>query len=124
MDRLFFALGSLFGGLGVALGAFGSHLLRGRLPADLLANFETGVRYQMYHALALLAVAWAVGRWAGSSLPVAAGWAFVAGILLFSGSLIIMALTGMRWLGAVTPLGGTAFAVGWLCLLIAAWRGA
>jgi uncharacterized membrane protein YgdD (TMEM256/DUF423 family) len=117
-------LGSLFGGLGVALGAFGSHLLRGRLPADLLANFETGVRYQMYHALALLAVAWAAGRWVGTSLPAVAGWAFVAGILLFSGSLMIMALTGMRWLGAVTPLGGTAFVVGWLCLLIAAWRGA
>jgi uncharacterized membrane protein YgdD (TMEM256/DUF423 family) len=124
VDRLFFALGSLFGGLGVALGAFGSHLLRGRLPADLLANFETGVRYQMYHALALLAVAWAAGRWVGTSLPAVAGWAFVAGILLFSGSLMIMALTGMRWLGAVTPLGGTAFVVGWLCLLIAAWRGA
>jgi uncharacterized membrane protein YgdD (TMEM256/DUF423 family) len=99
-------------------------LLRGRLPADLLANFETGVRYQMYHALALLAVAWAAGRWVGTSLPAVAGWAFVAGILLFSGSLMIMALTGMRWLGAVTPLGGTAFVVGWLCLLIAAWRGA
>jgi uncharacterized membrane protein YgdD (TMEM256/DUF423 family) len=123
MDRLFFALGSLLGGLGVALGAFGSHVLRGRLPADLLRNFETGVRYQMYHVLALLAVAWAVGRWAGSPLPAIAGWAFVAGILLFSGSLVIMALTGMRWLGAVTPLGGMAFVVGWLCLLIAAWRG-
>ncbi|MFN2289782.1 MAG: DUF423 domain-containing protein [Anaerolineae bacterium] len=124
MDRLFFALGSLLGGLGVALGAFGSHMLRGRLPADLLGYFETGVRYQMYHALALLAVAWAVGRWVGSPLPAIAGWAFVAGILLFSGSLVIMALTGMRWLGAATPLGGTAFVVGWLCLMIAAWRGA
>lgn len=124
MDRVFFALGSLFGGLGVALGAFGSHVLRGRLAADLLGNFETGVRYQMYHALALLAVAWAVERWAGSSLPAVAGWAFVAGIVLFSGSLVMMALTGMRWLGAVTPLGGTAFVAGWLCLLIAAWRGA
>jgi uncharacterized membrane protein YgdD (TMEM256/DUF423 family) len=122
MDRLFFALGSLFGGLAVALGAFGSHLLRGRLPADLLANFETGVRYQMYHALALLAVAWAVGRWAGSPWLTVAGWAFVAGIVLFSGSLVIMALTGMRWLGAVTPLGGTAFILGWLCLLVAVWR--
>jgi len=124
MDRVFFALGGLFGGLGVALGAMGTHLLRGRLPADLLSTYETGVRYQMYHALALLAAAWAVGRWAGSSLPAVAGWAFVAGILLFSGSLVIVALTGMRWLGAVTPLGGTAFVVGWLCLLLAAWRGA
>jgi uncharacterized membrane protein YgdD (TMEM256/DUF423 family) len=124
MDRLFFALGSVSGGLAVALGAFGAHALEGRLAADLLANFETGARYQMYHALALLAVAWAVARWAGSSLPIAAGWAFVVGTLLFSGSLYLMALTGLRWLGAVTPLGGVAFAAGWLCLLLAAWRGA
>jgi uncharacterized membrane protein YgdD (TMEM256/DUF423 family) len=123
MERLFFILGSLSGGLAVALGAFGAHVLEGRLAADLLANFETGARYQMYHALALLAVAWAVGRGAGSSLPVAAGWAFVAGSVLFSGSLYLMALTGWRWLGAVTPLGGVAFVAGWLCLLLAALRG-
>jgi uncharacterized membrane protein YgdD (TMEM256/DUF423 family) len=123
MDRLFFALGSLSGGLAVALGAFGAHALKDRLVANLLANFETGVRYQMYHALALLAVAWAVTRWPDSNLSVAAGWLFVAGTVLFSGSLYVMALTGARWLGAVTPLGGVAFAVGWLCLLLTAWRG-
>ena len=122
MDRIFFALGALSGAMAVALGAFGAHGLKTRLPADLLATFETGVRYQMYHALALLAVAWAVTRWAGSSLPAAAGWLFVAGTVLFSFSLYLLALTGQRWLGAITPLGGVAFVAGWVCLALAAWR--
>lgn len=124
MDRLFFALGSVSGGLAVALGAFGAHILKDRLAANLLANFETGVRYQMYHALALLAVAWAVSHWSASKLPAAAGWLFVAGTLLFSISLYVLALTGQRWLGAITPLGGVALVGGWICLLLAAWRGA
>jgi uncharacterized membrane protein YgdD (TMEM256/DUF423 family) len=123
MDRVFFGLGALSGAMAVALGAFGAHGLKTRLPVELLATFETGVRYQMYHALALLAVAWAVTRWAGSSLPVAAGWLFVAGTVLFSGSLYLLALTGQRWLGAITPLGGVAFVAGWICLALAAWRG-
>jgi uncharacterized membrane protein YgdD (TMEM256/DUF423 family) len=123
MDRLFFALGSISGGLAVALGAFGAHILQARLDANLLANFETGVRYQMYHALALLAVAWAISRWPGSGLPVAAGWLFVVGTLFFSASLYVLALSGIRWLGAITPLGGIALVGGWICLLIAAWRG-
>jgi uncharacterized membrane protein YgdD (TMEM256/DUF423 family) len=123
MDRLFLALGSISGGLAVALGAFGAHVLKDRLAADLLANFETGVRYQMYHALALLAVAWAISRWPDPRLPAAAGWLFVAGTILFSGSLYLLALTGVRWLGAVTPLGGVAFVAGWACLLLTAWRG-
>jgi uncharacterized membrane protein YgdD (TMEM256/DUF423 family) len=123
MDRVFFALGALSGAMAVALGAFGAHGLKTRLPVDLLATFETGVRYQMYHALALLAVAWAVTRWAGSGLPVAAGWLFVAGTVLFSCSLYLLALTGQRWLGAITPLGGVAFVAGWVCLALAAWRG-
>jgi len=107
----------------VALGAFGAHVLKERLAVDMLANFETGARYQMYHALALLAVAWAASRWTGSALPSAAGWLFLAGTLLFSGSLYVMALTGLRWMGAITPLGGVAFVAGWLCLLLVAWRG-
>jgi uncharacterized membrane protein YgdD (TMEM256/DUF423 family) len=123
VERLFFALGALSGGLGVALGAFGAHGLRARLAADALATFETGVRYQMYHALALLAVAFALTRWPGSALPSAAGWLFVAGTALFSGSLYLLALTGVRWLGAVTPFGGLAFIAGWVCLLVAALRG-
>jgi uncharacterized membrane protein YgdD (TMEM256/DUF423 family) len=121
MDRTFFALGSLSAGLAVAAGAFGAHTLHARLsPADL-AIFETGARYQMYHALALLAVAWAVQQWPGT-LPRAAGWLFVAGTLLFSGSLYTLVLSGQRWLGAVTPLGGVAFLAGWACLLAAALR--
>lgn len=121
MDRTFFALGSLLAGIAVAAGAFGAHALRARLsPADL-ATFETGARYQMYHALALLAVAWAVQQWPGP-LPRAAGWLFVAGIVVFSGSLYALVLTGQRWLGAVTPLGGVAFIVGWGCLVVAAMR--
>lgn len=123
MDKVFFALGAAAAGLAVALGAFGAHGLRAAISADMLANFETGVRYHMYHALALLAVAFAVTRWPASPLPVAAGWLFVAGIVLFAGSLYVMALTGWRWLGAITPLGGVAFVAGWLCLCIAAARG-
>jgi uncharacterized membrane protein YgdD (TMEM256/DUF423 family) len=123
MDRGFLALGSISAGLAVALGAFGAHILKGRMPADILANFETGIRYQMYHALALLAVAWAINRWPTSSLPAAAGWLFVAGTLLFSVSLYLLSLTGMRWLGAITPLGGASFVLGWICLLLTAWSG-
>jgi uncharacterized membrane protein YgdD (TMEM256/DUF423 family) len=123
MDKVFFALGAAAASLAVALGAFGAHGLRGAISADMLAHFETGVRYHMYHALGLLAVAFAVTRWQESALAVAAGWLFVAGIVLFSGSLYVMALTGWRWLGAITPLGGVAFVAGWACLCIAAVRG-
>jgi uncharacterized membrane protein YgdD (TMEM256/DUF423 family) len=123
MDRLFFVLGAVLAGLGVALGAFGAHGLQTRLTGGAMATFETAVRYQMYHALALLAVAFAITRWQGSTWPMAAGWLFVAGILLFSGSLYLLSLSGLRWLGAITPLGGVAFIVGWACLALAAWRG-
>jgi uncharacterized membrane protein YgdD (TMEM256/DUF423 family) len=115
MDRLFFGLGSLSALLSVAAGAFGAHALRGRLRPDHLAIFETAARYQMYHGLALLAVAWAVPRWPGA-LPQWAGWLFLIGTVLFSGSLYALALTGAPWLGAVTPLGGAAFLAGWFCL--------
>lgn len=123
MDRLFFVLGSISGGLAVALGAFGAHGLRGRLSADLLSTFETGVRYHMYHALALIAVAYAITRWTSTGLPAVAGWLFLIGTVLFSGSLYLLALTGQRWLGAMTPLGGVAFIAGWVCLVLAAARG-
>lgn len=120
METLFFALGSLSGGLGVALGAFGAHALKARLTPQQLDTFETGVRYHLVHALALLAAAYAAGRWPASSLPVIAGWLFLAGTLLFSGSLYLLSISGRRWLGAVTPLGGAAFIAGWLCLALAA----
>ena len=122
MEKTFFALGAAFGLLGVALGAFGAHGLKGTLSPDMLANFETGVRYQMYHAVGLLAVAWALTRWPGG-LTTAAGWLFVIGILIFSGSLYILSVTGIRWLGAVTPIGGVALIAGWGCLIVAALRG-
>ena len=120
MDRLFVILGGLSGGIAVALGAFGSHGLRDRLSPDRLATFEIGVRYQMYHALALSAAAWSVARWPASSWSSAAGWLFVAGTILFSGSLYLLALTSKRWLGAVTPFGGLAFIAGWVCLTLTA----
>ncbi len=122
MERVFFILASIFGGLGVALGAFGAHALRGRLSESLLQTFETGVRYHFYHALALVVVVVAISHWPKSNLPVIAGWLFVAGIVLFSGSLYALAFTGIRWLGAITPLGGVAFIAGWLCLALTAWR--
>ena len=121
VDRLFFSVGSLSALVAVAAGAFGAHALRARLAPELLAIFETAARYQMYHALGLLAVAWATSRWPGA-LPVWAGWLFVAGTVLFSGSLYALALTGERGLGAITPLGGAAFLAGWFCLMVSAVR--
>lgn len=119
MERTFFALGAFSAFIGVAAGAFGAHALKARLTPDMLNVFEVGVRYQMYHALALIACAWALTRWPGT-LALAAGWLFVAGTLLFSGSLYVLAFSGVRWLGAITPLGGLAFLMGWLCLVAAA----
>jgi uncharacterized membrane protein YgdD (TMEM256/DUF423 family) len=121
MDRFFFALGSLMAFLAVALGAFAAHALKERLAPDMLNIFEVGVRYHMYHSLALLAVAWASVQWPHSSASTA-GWFFLAGIVIFSGSLYILSVTGMRWLGAITPIGGVAFLIGWIILAWAAWR--
>jgi uncharacterized membrane protein YgdD (TMEM256/DUF423 family) len=114
-----FAIGAALSGLGIGLGAFGAHGLKARVEPELLAVFETGVRYHMYHALALLAVGWAATRWP-SNLIHAAGLLFVIGIAIFSGSLYTMTLTGQRWLGAITPIGGLAFILGWAALAWAA----
>jgi uncharacterized membrane protein YgdD (TMEM256/DUF423 family) len=119
-ERVFFVLGAVSALLAVGLGAFGAHALRGRLSAEMLNVFEVGVRYHMYHALALLAVAWASGRWSPGPVT-AAGWLFVAGTLIFSGSLYLLSVTGARWLGAITPLGGIALLLGWAALAIGAW---
>jgi uncharacterized membrane protein YgdD (TMEM256/DUF423 family) len=119
MSRTFWMMGCAFALLGVAAGAFGAHGLRARLSAEMLAVWETAARYQLYHALALLAVALAAARWPAPGWS-AAGWLFAAGILVFSGSLYLLALTGVRWLGAVTPLGGLCFLAGWAVL---AWAG-
>lgn len=124
MERTFFVLASFLGGFSVALGAFGAHALRDRIEAGLLANYQTGVTYMFFHALALFAVVLAVGRWPNTSnLAVWAGWLFVVGIVFFSGSLFLMAFTGQRWLGAITPIGGVAFLVGWALLIVTGWRG-
>jgi uncharacterized membrane protein YgdD (TMEM256/DUF423 family) len=123
MDRIFLLWAAILGGLGVALGAFGAHALSERLTPNLLQTYETAVRYHFYHALALIAVVYAIGRWPQSTLPVAAGWLFVLGVLIFSGSLYLLAFTGIRWLGAITPIGGVALIAGWACLAVAAWRG-
>ena len=121
-DRLFVVIGAISAFLTVGAGAFGAHGLRTRLVPDLLAVFETAARYQMYHALGLIAAAWVASRWPGA-LAGAAGWLFVAGTVVYSGSVYGLALTGVRWLGAVTPLGGLCFLAGWLCLAAAALRG-
>jgi uncharacterized membrane protein YgdD (TMEM256/DUF423 family) len=123
MERLFVVLGSLSGCLAVGLGAFAAHGLRDRLAPEALTTFEVGARYQMYHALALCAAGWATERWPGSTAGLA-GWLFVAGTVLFSGSLYALSLTGHRWLGAITPFGGVAFLLGWLALAAAAWKAA
>jgi len=119
MERLFLAAGAISGGLAVAAGAFGAHALRTRLAPDLLAVWKTGADYQLAHALALLAAGWLVMRAPGAA-SAAAGWLFLAGTVLFSGSLYALALTGVRVLGAVTPLGGVAFLGGWVALAWAA----
>ena len=120
MERFLFSAGSIAALIAVALGAFGAHALRDRLTPDLLAVFETGVRYHFYHAFALLAAAYAASRWPEGTAGIA-GWLFIAGIVLFSGSLYLLALTGTRWLGAITPLGGLAFIAGWAALAWTAW---
>lgn len=120
MDRTFVALAALFAALAVAAGAFGAHGLKGRLAPEMLEIFETAARYQMYHALGLLLVSVAVVRWPATAF---AGWCMVAGIVVFCGSLYVLSLTGVRWLGAITPIGGLAFIVGWLALALAAVRG-
>ena len=121
MERMFLGLGAVAGFTAVAIGAFAAHGLKGKLPPDLFEVFEVGARYHMYHALALIAVAWASTRWPGGATT-AAGWFFVAGIVLFSGSLYALAVTGIRPLGAITPLGGVCFLVGWVLLGWAVWR--
>jgi uncharacterized membrane protein YgdD (TMEM256/DUF423 family) len=135
MVRLFTILGALSGLIAVALGAFGAHGLpdyfkkvyeselkdRPDIVERMLHNWETAARYEMYHALALIAVAWACSRWPGK-LGQAAGWCFFGGTLLFSGSLYVYCLTYQRWLAMITPFGGVALMVGWLCLALAVWN--
>ena len=119
VDKTFLLIGAVAAFLAVGFGAFGVHGLRGRLSPEMMAVFESAVRYQMYHALALVLVALTLGRMDGWLIRTA-GWCFVAGIVLFSGSLYVLALSGVTILGAITPLGGLAFLAGWACLAFAA----
>lgn len=121
MIRLFLLFAAFFGLTGVALGAFAAHGLKSRLGAEYLAVFQTGVQYQLIHALALFGVA-LLALHAPSRLLVAAGGLFALGVLLFSGSLYLLTLTGLSKLGIITPIGGTAFLGGWICLMLAAWN--
>ena len=117
---MWFRYGSLLMLLGVAMGAFGAHGLKGSLSAEALQTYQTGVLYHLIHGLALLAVGWLATAKPGQGLTSVAGWAFVLGILLFSGSLYLLSITGIRKLGIITPFGGLAFLIGWLCLALAA----
>jgi uncharacterized membrane protein YgdD (TMEM256/DUF423 family) len=123
MYRFFLSAGSISGFVAVLAGAFGAHALRARISPEHLVTFETGARYQMYHALALLAVAWVLSR--SSNIPALwAGRLFILGTVLFSGSLYLIALTGTARFGLITPFGGVALLAGWICLTFAAYRSA
>lgn len=122
MAKLLLLLASFTGFTGVALGAFAAHGLRSRLPENLLGAFQTGVQYQLLHTAALMGVALLLLRWPEATLFKSAGALLVLGMLLFSGSLYLMALTGVTKLGIITPFGGVAFLLGWLCLGIGVWR--
>ena len=122
MAKLFISLAAFSGMLAVAFGAFGAHALKNRLDEYALGVFETAVQYHFYHSLALLAVGLVAMYQPQSALLKSSGWLFVFGLMIFSGSLYVLALSGVKWLGAVTPLGGLAFIAGWACLAFAAWN--
>ena len=122
MAKLFITLASLSGMLAVLFGAFGAHALKNSLDEYSLGVFETAVQYQLYHSLALLLVGVLALLQPQATMLKSSGWLFVFGILVFSGSLYVLSLSGIRWLGAITPLGGVAFILGWACLAASAWK--
>jgi uncharacterized membrane protein YgdD (TMEM256/DUF423 family) len=122
MLKTFLLLGSVNAFLSVALGAFGAHALKSRLSTDMLAVYQTGVQYHMIHALGLILIALLSDKLGNSSLVTASGWSLFIGIILFSGSLYVLSISGIKILGAITPLGGVAFLLGWLLLAIAALK--
>ena len=121
MERPFFVFGALSALIGVGAGAFGAHGLKGRLDPEMLSIFEVGVRYQMYHAFALIAASWSQAKWP-SKLVTIGGWMFVVGTVIFSGSLYMLSMTDEKWLGMITPFGGLAFMAGWACIAWAVWK--
>ena len=122
MAKAFLIMAAISGLLAVVIGAFGAHGLKSRLAEDLLTVYHTGVQYHFYHTLALMAVGILLLRYPEAAMLNWSGWLFSAGILVFSGSLYVLAVTGIRWLGAITPIGGLAFIAGWLCLVIAIFK--
>lgn len=122
MERTFFVLGALSAAVSVATGAFGAHGLKKIATPEMVATFDTAARYQMYHALGLVAVAWAAARWPGAAVTWA-GWLLVVGTVLFSGSLYVLVLSGVKGIGAVTPVGGLFFIAGWVALAWGVLRG-
>jgi uncharacterized membrane protein YgdD (TMEM256/DUF423 family) len=122
MSQLFIALGGVLAFLAVALGAFGAHGLEGRLSERMMDIYETAVQYHMMHALGLVLIGIIAQVWGSSAMLNGAGWALFAGVLIFSGSLYVLSVTGISWLGAITPIGGVAFLAGWIMLVIAAVR--
>lgn len=122
MAKLFITMAAVSGMLAVVFGAFGAHALKNKLDDYALGVFETAVQYHFYHSLALLAVGILALSLPDSTLLKSSGWLFTVGLVVFSGSLYVLSLTGLRWLGAVTPLGGLAFIAGWACLAAASWK--
>jgi uncharacterized membrane protein YgdD (TMEM256/DUF423 family) len=122
VQKAFLLIGAVAAALAVALGAFGAHALKARLAPDLLTVYHTAVQYHFYHALGLILIGLAAGQLVGSVWLKAAGWTMLAGIVLFSGSLYVLATTGYRWLGAITPVGGLAFIAGWILFAVAVAR--
>lgn len=122
MAKTFLVIAAICGMLAVALGAFGAHGLKHRLTLDMMAAYQTGVQYHFYHTLTLLVVALLLLQFPDSPLIKWSGWLLIFGIVLFSGSLYLMALTGVKWLGAITPIGGLAFIIAWLLLAIGCYR--
>ncbi len=123
MSQLFVILGALMAFLSVALGAFGAHGLQGKLSAEMLDIYQTGVQYHMIHALGLILIGLLAGLWGSGTWLNAAGWALLTGIIIFSGSLYMLSMTGIKWLGAITPIGGVAFLIGWILVVVAAAKG-
>lgn len=122
MTKLFIILGSLNAFLAVALGAFGAHTLKSKLSQEMLTVYETGVQYHLIHALGLILIG-IISHWiTGSNLINWAGGLLLAGIFIFSGSLYVLSVSGIRALGAITPIGGMAFLIGWILLAVAAWK--
>ncbi len=117
--KLFLVLGCIVALLAVALGAFGAHALKARIAPELMAVYKTGIEYHFYHALGLILAGLTALRLPESACLRGAGWAMLAGIVLFSGSLYLLALTGISWLGAITPLGGAAFIAAWALFALA-----